>query len=74
MLIVQGVIKYMDNIRLSSFPETHKHYMSMYLSNVYKQSERQINKYLGKMNWFADKEEDGREWRSKLCGVWSGAK
>ena len=59
ILIVQDVTKYIDNLRLSSLPETHKHYRPMYLSNVYKQSESQINEYLDKMNWFADKEEDG---------------
>ena len=40
------------------------------LVKEYRQSERQIDKYLEKMTFFDDKgEDDGREWKSKLREV-----
>ena len=75
ILIVQGVTKYYDNLRLSKLPQNHKHFRSLYLSTGYKQSERQIQKYMGKMTWFSDGEkEDGRLWRSQLRGIWGRCK
>ena len=44
ILIVQGVTKYLDNVRLSKLPEVHKFYRPLYLSKEYKQPERQIEK------------------------------
>ena len=72
--IVQGVTKYLDNVRLSELERNHKHFRPLYLSKEYNQGERQISKYMGKMTWFDNKEEDGREWRSLLKGKWVGAK
>ena len=61
-------------MRLSELPENHKFYRPLYLDKEFKQSERLITKYIAKVTWFGDREEDGREWRSHLKGDWAGAK
>ena len=46
IMIVQGVTKYLDNLRLSKLEPDHKHYRPMYLSKEFNQVGRQVEKYM----------------------------
>ena len=73
--IVHGVMKYLDNLRLSRLPNTHPHYRPMYLEKKYKEGERQLTKQGAKLTWFGGGDKNkGREWRTKLQGQWRGAR
>ena len=75
--LVQGCMKYLDSLRLSKLNADHPHYRPLHLEKTFKEDERQLDKYLSKMTWFSPEgskgDSDGREWRSKLHGIWRGA-
>ena len=73
VILVQGVTKYFELVRRSKLDSSHAEYKPIHLSNEFKESERQINKYLAKMTWY-DRPQDvpASKWRSKLEGCWRG--
>ena len=47
----------------------------MYMSNEYREGDRQIKKYAEKMSWYDNVRDDTWvkvEWRNKLRGMWKG--
>ena len=58
IIIVQGVTKYLDNMRRHNLPVQNSEYKPMYLSKEYDQENRQIEKYMGKMTWY---QNDGKK-------------
>ena len=58
LFIVQGVTKYLHRLRLSRLPENHPKFRPLYLSKEYNESQRQISKYLAKMEWFRSEDTE----------------
>ena len=52
---VQGIVKYMENIRLSQLAHTDKSYKPMYKGSEFNEGKRQEEKYMRKMSWFKGK-------------------
>ena len=70
--IVQGITKFLDNVRLSKLPEDHKHFRPLHLSKEYKREDRQIEKIMNKLTYEGNSKNSGREWKSQLTGKWRG--
>ena len=76
LTIVHGVTKYVENIKLDSFPENHKQHRPMYLYKKYNEGERQREKTSARVDWYGEKENGEkvkRKWRDSLKGSWRGA-
>ena len=52
VFLVQGVTKYLYRVKLSKLPRDHPQFRPLYLAKEYKESQRQIDKYCAKMDWF----------------------
>ena len=74
VLLVQGLTKYNDLLRRDNLPVNHKKYRPMYLRKEFRESERQLEKYMQKMCWFEnDNKTLGAKWRDSLSGFWRGS-
>ena len=74
VMIVQGVTKFLEIVRMSKLRKDDRNYTPLHLSNEYLEGERQIKKYMSKMNWYENNGPDKVkvEWRGKLRGIWRG--
>ena len=57
-VLVSGVTKFLFLVDCSRKKETDPLYKPLYVGKEYKAEERQLSKYLAKMNWFRKKNED----------------
>ena len=83
IIIVHGVTKYLHKVKLSMLPRSDPRFEPLYFDKLYKEDERQCDKYLAKMSWFKDNvtsltDSSGVEiklesWKSNLHGVWRGS-
>ena len=79
IFIVQGVTKFLHKVKISRLPVDHPQYKPLYMAKEYNENQRQVDKFLAKMNWFRsrpNKLESGNDiedWRDRLKGVWRGS-
>ena len=74
-ILVKGTAKYLSNKRRDSLPLDHPQYRPIQLPKKHKETEKQIDKFLAKQEYFKCKgEEDAGKnpkWRSSLPKYWS---
>ena len=70
--MVQGVTKFLDILRASNLDIKDKNYRPMHKGAEFRESERQISKYMGKMSWLKGEKEKSSNWRDLLRGIWKG--
>ena len=76
VVLVHGVTKYNYMVEASQLSKRNKRYKPLHLPKAYRESDRQVNKYLAKMTWHRGKDKSlgsgSQSWRSKLVGAWRG--
>ena len=74
IIMVQGVTKYLHNLKLSRLPEQDPNFVPLYLSRQYRETERQCEKKMAKTNWFKERKKSKKSgsWKDNLVGVWKG--
>ena len=77
IIIVQGVTKFLHKRELSKLDPSDTRFHPLYLDKSYREEDRQVDKYMAKMEWFKSKkrspaQQATNEWRNKLTGVWRG--
>ena len=70
--LVQGVTKYLENVRLSKLPSNHCMFKPLHLGKSFNCENRQLKKYMDKMCWYEKPPTNKPRWRGKLVGKWRG--
>ena len=79
IILVQGVVKFLWKVKLSSLPVDDLRFRPLHQSKSYCEEERQICKFRARMNWFKtvpslnSNERSNNDWRKELKGVWKGS-
>ena len=74
ILVVHGVAKYLNKVKLSNLPKEDSRPVPLYINKSYKEDESKSDKYLAKANWYKSKPKSRREnesesWERDLKGA-----
>ena len=74
-ILVHGTVKYLELVRRSALPKSHKLYRPLFLTQDFDVRRRKLRKMLAKSSWFDDSELNSKiNWRQALPQGWSGKK
>ena len=73
IILVHGVTRYLELVRNSERPTSHKLYKPLYYDKNYMKLERKLQKYEAKSNWYKGSAKSNL-WRSRIPANWKGGK